>query len=122
MTDNKALAESIRNYLENGTDILLTDNDYKTIIKALEQEPTKEEKALLQKWRDNRGIGMEEFGEALNELQKPKTEYCKWIKYDYRTICPKYHDNDNPYWRIPDNMEKVLKYCPYCGKEIEVSE
>lgn len=43
--------------------------------------------------------------------------YCEWIKYDYRTICPKYHDADNPYWRIPANMDK-LKYCPYCGKKI----
>ena len=29
------------------------------------------------------------------------------------------HDIDNPYWRIPENMDK-LKYCPYCGKEIKV--
>lgn len=48
-----------------------------------------------------------------------ETETCKWIKYDHRTICPKYHDIDNPYWRIPKNMDK-LKYCPYCGKEIRV--
>lgn len=39
MTDNKALAEHIRNYLESGVDLLLTDDDYKTIIKVLEQEP-----------------------------------------------------------------------------------
>lgn len=45
---------------------------------------------------------------------------CKWIKYDYRTICPKEHDDaDDPYWRIPENMAN-LKYCPYCGKEIVV--
>lgn len=43
--------------------------------------------------------------------------YCEWIKYDYRTICPKYHDADNPYWRIPADTDK-LKYCPYCGKKI----
>ena len=42
---------------------------------------------------------------------------CEWIKYDYKTICPKNHDVNNPYWRIPDNMDK-LKYCPYCGKKI----
>ena len=47
---------------------------------------------------------------------------CTWIKYDYRTMCPKDHDVDNPYWRIPENRMKALKYCPYCGKEIEVSE
>ena len=42
---------------------------------------------------------------------------CEWFKYDYKTICPKNHDTNNPYWRIPDNMDK-LKYCPYCGKKI----
>ena len=44
---------------------------------------------------------------------------CEWIKYDYRTICPKNHDVNTPYWRIPDNMDK-LKYCPYCGKKIKI--
>ncbi len=39
MANTEALAESIRNYLESGVDLLLTDDDYKTIIKALEQEP-----------------------------------------------------------------------------------
>jgi len=48
-------------------------------------------------------------------------ETCEWIKYNYRTICPKNHDVHNPYWRIPENMDK-LKYCPYCGKEIMVIE
>ncbi len=47
-------------------------------------------------------------------------DVCEWIKYDYRTICPKNHDA-NPYWRIPDNMDK-LKYCPDCGKRIKVVE
>ena len=46
-------------------------------------------------------------------------DVCEWIKYDYKTICPKNHDANNPYWRIPDNMDK-LKYCPYCGKKINV--
>lgn len=50
------------------------------------------------------------------------TEKCKWIKYDHRTMCPKEHDIDNPYWRIPENRMETLKYCPYCGKEIEVEE
>lgn len=49
-------------------------------------------------------------------------EKCKWIKYDHRTMCPKEHDIDNPYWRIPENRMEALKYCPYCGKEIEVEE
>ena len=48
-------------------------------------------------------------------------DVCEWVKYDYRTICPKNHDANNPYWRIPDNMDK-LKYCPYCGKKILCKE
>ena len=44
-------------------------------------------------------------------------KYCEWIKYDYRTICPREHDANNPYWRIPEDTDK-LKYCPYCGKKI----
>lgn len=54
--------------------------------------------------------------------QEP-TDKCKWIKYDHRTMCPKEHiDVDSPYWRIPENRMETLKYCPYCGKEIEVEE
>ena len=48
-------------------------------------------------------------------------DVCEWIKYDYRTICPKNHDANNPYWRISDNTDK-LKYCPYCSKKIKVVE
>lgn len=64
--------------------------------------------------------------EEINDLpsvtpQEP-IEKCTWIKYDYRTVCPKEHDVDNPYWRIPENRMETLKYCPYCGKEIEVEE
>ena len=54
------------------------------------------------------------------ELAKEPQE-CKWFKYDYRTIAPKNHDVENPYWRIPENMDK-LKYCPYCGRKIKVIE
>jgi len=64
------------------------------------------------------------FIEAVNDVMPKNLEeddFCEWIKYDYRTICPKYHDADNPYWRIPENMDK-LKYCPYCGKEIKIVE
>lgn len=64
------------------------------------------------------------FIEAVNEVIPKKLEeddFCEWIKYDYRTICPKHHDADNPYWRIPENMDK-LKYCSYCGKEIKIVE
>lgn len=48
-------------------------------------------------------------------------EFCEWFKYDYRTIAPKNHDVDNPYWRIPEDMSK-LRFCPYCGKKIKVVE
>lgn len=59
------------------------------------------------------------YGQNIVLRRYEEVETCKWIKYDYRTICPKEHDADNPYWRIPENMDK-LKYCPYCGKEIVI--
>ena len=58
---------------------------------------------------------------ALEQQPSKKSEKCIWIKYDYRTICPKECGGESPYWRIPENMEN-LKYCPYCGREIEVQE
>lgn len=67
---------------------------------------------------DSCGEEYELIAEGLKEL-KEKKEKCQWIKYDYRTVCPKEHDIDNPYWRIPENRKDVLKYCPYCGKEID---
>ena len=70
------------------------------------------------------GMPMEIFMDKddiiLRKYEENKTDdVCEWIKYDYRTICPKNHDANNPYWRIPDNMDK-LKYCPYCGKKIKI--
>ncbi len=38
-------------------------------IKVLEQQPTKEEQALLKKWRDARGVSIEDFEDAMNVLQ-----------------------------------------------------
>ena len=64
------------------------------------------------------GEPMEIFidGENIVLRRYEAMQICEWIKYDYRTICPKNHcDADDPYWRIPENMDK-LKYCPYCGK------
>ena len=54
-------------------------------------------------------------------------EQCKWFLYDYRTLTPYEHDEDTDgeertYWRLPVRYKKVLKYCPYCGKEIDYSE
>lgn len=84
--------------------------------------------AALEEVKRYRKIGTPEEFRAMAEKQTAmkkhcdeEVETCKWIKYDYRTICPKEHDADNPYWRIPENMDK-LKYCPYCGKEIRVIE
>ena len=48
-------------------------------------------------------------------------KYCEWIKYDYRTIYPREHDENNPYWRIQADTDK-LKYCPHCGKKIVIIE
>lgn len=38
MTDKKALAEDIRNFLKSGDGLPMTDEDWETIVKALEQE------------------------------------------------------------------------------------
>lgn len=72
---------------------------------------------------DASGEPMEIFIDGGNVVLRRYEEIqtCKWIKYDYRTICPKEHDANNPYWRIPENMDK-LKYCPYCGKEIVIED
>ena len=55
-----------------------------------------------------------------NGTPLPKGNKCKWMHYDYRTVCPREHDINNPYWRIPENRMDALRYCPYCGKEIEI--
>ncbi len=72
---------------------------------------------------DASGESMEIFidGENIVLRRYEEIQTCKWIKYDYKTICPKEHDANNPYWRIPENMDK-LKYCPYCGKEIVIED
>lgn len=55
--------------------------------------------------------------------QNIKTKKCKWILYDYRTLAARNHGNVlNPYWRIPARYKVELKYCPYCGREIDYSE
>ena len=55
----------------------------------------------------------------LSENLTSSNEFCEWFKYDYRTIAPKNHDVDNPYWRMPEDMSK-LRFCPYCSKMIKV--
>ena len=63
----------------------------------------------------------EKYLTIIDEESAKEQKECEWFNYDYRTIAPKNHDIDKPYWRIPDNMDK-LKYCPYCGKEIHIME
>lgn len=67
---------------------------------------------------DECGAEHKQLAEWLRELEERRAK-CKWVKYDYRTMCPAEHDIDNPYWRIPENRKDALKYCPYCGKEID---
>lgn len=62
-----------------------------------------------------------EFNSFICEKGENNGKCCEWIKYDYRTICPREHDANNPYWRIPTDTDK-LKYCPYCGKKIVIIE
>lgn len=66
-------------------------------------------------------VGYHKVDVMLDELEEDyrKERNCEWIKYDSWTICPKHHDANNPYWRIPENTDK-LKYCPYCGKKITI--
>ncbi len=108
------------------------------IIFALEQEPCEDaiNRQAVLNTLDNMDKVLDEdrtvenYKELLKECYKvltpvspqPKTRLCKWIKYDNRTICPKEHDTDNPFWRIPENRKEALKYCPYCGLEIEIEE
>ena len=64
-------------------------------------------------------VNVADWREIMEVKRTIKTD-CEWIKYDYRTMCPKTHgDVDNPYWRIPADMKHFL-YCPYCGKRIRL--
>ena len=83
-------------------------NEY---IKAIEE--------IASKCTCSQSDGYSQIMRICEAIFENQTEYCEWIKYDYRTIAPRYHDVNDPYWRIPENMNK-LKYCPYCGKEINV--
>lgn len=116
-------------------------NDGKKSVKPLKQEPTTKNNLAVDAVSRNAVInqifystdnnGDVVLGSALRERiarlpsvtpQEPMDK-CKWIKYDYRTMCPKEHiDIDSPYWRMPENRMETLKYCPYCGKEIEVEK
>ena len=66
-------------------------------------------------------VNLNDVIEIVKQEDIETNDVCEWIKYDYRTVCPKKHDVGNPYWRIPDNMDR-LKYCPFCSKKIKVVE
>lgn len=78
---------------------------------------TKEEQALLQKWRDNRGISIEDFEDAMNALQEPKTGH--WVD-GHCSECgcdvPAYIKD----WKWQKDMD--AKYCPNCGTRMVEQE
>lgn len=119
-----------KNYICDFRDIQehLTAYDIDKVVEELNQRKIK----LLSYAEDYEKTGDFEQAEICSQLAIEYTtaieivnqggvsnDACEWIKYDYRTICPKNHDANNPYWRIPDNTDK-LKYCPYCGKKIKI--
>ena len=88
------------------------------------KERLEKEKSGLTTWAEDEAfkLGIEKAQKIVSEVEAEyEKDVCEWFKYDYRTIAPKYHDAENPYWRMPEDMDK-LKYCPYCGKKIKVVE
>lgn len=86
--------------------------------RILEQEPTKEELALLQKWRDNRGVRMEDFEDAMNALQEstPQPKTGHWIEHK---------NNGMTYIECSECSSWFLRmyltrnsYCPNCGTKM----
>ena len=76
--DDVVSRESVKELIKSGisTD---TYEDIELVCKWVDEMPpvrpqelTREEQTLLRKWRDNRGISMEEFSEALDALQEPQ--------------------------------------------------
>lgn len=74
MTDSELLADNIRNYLESGVDLLLTDDDCKTIIKALEKQKT--------------GHWIYIDNSRVNGLKICKCSNCKKKNYGSHNYCP----------------------------------
>ena len=122
----------IKHSLENGDCLCAGRYEYETIEmleEALENSKTaydvdkvvNELKQAIQNGTIKIEVGNSKLFEIVKQggVSDASDNVCEWIKYDYRTICPKNHDANNPYWRIPDNTDK-LKYCPYCGKRIKI--
>lgn len=90
------------------------------IVKKM-QVPTEEEKALLQKWHDNRGISMKDFEDAMDALeQEPKTDVLDKIRAEIETkygqcdICEyfenyDYEENDISEYRPIGNVADILQ-------------
>ena len=87
-------------------------------------ELTKEEKALLQKWRDNRGISMKDFEDAMDSLeQEPKTGHWKVVSDGYGDnayICECSECKDTV-WVYKD-ADRKWNFCPNCGAKMGVEE
>ena len=82
-------------------------------VNPLPKALTEEERALLQRWRDNRGISMKEFAEALDALQEPKTGH--WVfdeVLDRHYYCSECKSMGVDYWN----------YCPNCGAKMTEEE
>lgn len=101
------------------------DKNIKT-LEMLEKEYAKRatprmKYASIRSALNNGIIALKKTRDRYSEELAKNPQECEWFKYDYRTIAPKNHDVENPYWRIPENMDK-LKYCPYCGRKIKVGK
>ena len=82
-------------------------------------EYIKEIEKIAKKCTISQSDGYSQIMRICEAIFENQTEHCEWIKYDYRTLCPREHDINNPYWRIPVDRTK-LAYCPYCGKKIKI--
>lgn len=89
--------------------------------KWFEQPNTEPCKGLECKGKDCIDCILIHLENDINQVAEEYEDFCEWFKYDYRTIAPKNHDIGNPYWRIPEDIGKLM-FCPYCGKKIKVVE
>jgi len=84
-------------------------------------ELTKEEKALLQKWRDNRGISMKDFEDAMDSLeQEPKTGH--WIYSRAVNTGEIVFSECSVCGNGESGCALRMNYCPNCGAKMEAEE
>ncbi len=48
------------------------------------------------------------------------SDLCEWFEYDRKTLAPKKCGGKDPYWKVPAR-KGLLKYCPYCGKQVVIN-